>query len=782
MDATKQAPADKGRGQAALFLSHLARDTDSFTFQTFPEDEQAKPAQHPRVLHGSHAQHQPTLEKLNAAGHGVFVMVNEGDGKGRKKQNVQRVRALFVDMDEGGPDALKKLLQAAIAAGTPPHIVTQSSPGKFHVYWRVVDCPLERFSGVQKNLAARLGGDASVIDLPRVMRLPGYQHRKGEPQPVRLMHASESEPYAVEDLAEALGLEEANGQRTGNGQSVLREWSTTQTQGIPVNIEDMLAVLSADDYQDWIETGMALHQADPDAGFAIWDRWSHKSDKYAPGQIQGKWASFGGRVEAPVTLATIHRRAVEHGWQPSEAGKRILPYHDDGKCADRYLDEYYTKQGVCRLVRMRGEWLQYNGAAYTPPDDEERIKSKLWAFLEHSLTTAKKAGDPPQPFPTTRRKVDDIMDALKHRPQVAISQIDRGWLIGPDKDADPPANEIVPCRNGLLHVPTGKLLAPTPRFFTRNALAFDYNPAAAKPMRWLKFLQELFRSQPEMIDLVQEMMGYLLTPDTSQQKIFLIVGPPAAGKSILCGVIEHLVGRANVAKASMSTLSQNKGAECLIGKTVAIVPDAHAGAQVDRTAVTELMKQISGGDNPALPRLYRSAYQGPVSVRFVVVANEAPPFADNSESMRRRIVGIPLQESFEGKEDTRLSEALRQEVPGILNWALEGNRRLNERSRFDPPPASRELSNNVGHDASPLGWFIADYCEAGEGKQVEVAQLYQAYRQACECDGHRACSKAVFGKRLKTALPKLYTTKPVNQSGHRQPTYIGVSPKRKAQL
>ncbi len=117
---------------------------------------------------------------------------------------MQRVRALFVDLDEGGPEALKQLLQATKAADAPPHIVTQSSPRKFHVYWLVSDCPLASFSGLQQALATRFGGDTKVKDLPRVLRLPGYQHRKGKPHAVELIHASKREPYAVDRLAPAL--------------------------------------------------------------------------------------------------------------------------------------------------------------------------------------------------------------------------------------------------------------------------------------------------------------------------------------------------------------------------------------------------------------------------------------------------------------------------------------------------------------------------------------------------------------------------------------------------
>lgn len=100
-------------------------------------------------------------------------MPNEGDLKGRCASNVIRVRTLFVDLD-GAP------VEALLATEAPPHILVESSPNKWHGYWRVDDCPLDKFKERQHALADRFNGDRSVCDLPRVMRLPGFWHRKSE--------------------------------------------------------------------------------------------------------------------------------------------------------------------------------------------------------------------------------------------------------------------------------------------------------------------------------------------------------------------------------------------------------------------------------------------------------------------------------------------------------------------------------------------------------------------------------------------------------------------------
>jgi hypothetical protein len=173
------------RNEAERFLAALDPGTDQFTFQTFDDDkarrERRKKGKQPdpfaKVLHGTLSEHWKTLASLNAKGAGIFVTINETDGKGRRtNNNIIRVRAVFADLD-GAP------LEPVLANGAlKPTIITETSPGHFHVYWCVkkpaseaeAKAVLKKFGGVQKAIAARYGGDPSVHDLARVMRLPGF--------------------------------------------------------------------------------------------------------------------------------------------------------------------------------------------------------------------------------------------------------------------------------------------------------------------------------------------------------------------------------------------------------------------------------------------------------------------------------------------------------------------------------------------------------------------------------------------------------------------------------
>jgi RecA-family ATPase len=179
------------RDAADRFLMALDPGTDKFTFQTLDDDQGRKSKALARVLHGTLAEHWSTLLQVNEQGAGVFVAVNETDFKGRSADNIVRVRAAFVDLDGAEfPDPPHVL----------PHIITETSPGRFHLYWRSEELPKEQFSDVQKRLAQRYGSDPSVNDLPRVMRLPGFFHLKGVPFRSRLVEINVEEPAYSLDL------------------------------------------------------------------------------------------------------------------------------------------------------------------------------------------------------------------------------------------------------------------------------------------------------------------------------------------------------------------------------------------------------------------------------------------------------------------------------------------------------------------------------------------------------------------------------------------------------
>lgn len=156
--------------QTNTFLQVLAPNEDRHYFRTFPDGGGGRGHNY----YGTLDEVATNLQLDNGKGYGVFVVVNAG---GQKAHDINRIRAVWADFDGTAlPQALP----------LPPHIIVESSPSKYHVYWMVDGLPIDQFTAVQRGIAGMLGSDPSVSDLSRVMRLPGFIHHKGEPFQVKL--------------------------------------------------------------------------------------------------------------------------------------------------------------------------------------------------------------------------------------------------------------------------------------------------------------------------------------------------------------------------------------------------------------------------------------------------------------------------------------------------------------------------------------------------------------------------------------------------------------------
>ncbi len=189
---------------AQQFLD-LLTEGEPVTFQLF---HHVSGQGHPEHFHGTLLDYaQKLIDKNTREQMGIFVMVNQGDGAGRKNENVQAVRALFLDLD-GAP------IEPIHACPIEPHIITESSPGRYQVFWLVNNCPLERFKNVQRALAIKFEGDESINDLSRVMRIPGFYHLKNTAYCSKLLKCEAFQPYEFQSLIKGLGLEEIEQQVT----------------------------------------------------------------------------------------------------------------------------------------------------------------------------------------------------------------------------------------------------------------------------------------------------------------------------------------------------------------------------------------------------------------------------------------------------------------------------------------------------------------------------------------------------------------------------------------
>jgi P4 family phage/plasmid primase-like protien len=267
----------------------------------------------------------------------------------------------------------------------------------------------------------------------------------------------------------------------------------------------------------------------------------------------------------------------------------------------------------------------------------------------------------------------------------AILSGERGSIMA-SKRLDP--MHLFPVKNGLLHLQENKkpeLLAHDPSYWSLSAANYSYSRGDSY-RNWEAFLCQIWTNDFEPQRILQEWFGYCLLRNTAQQKILTILGPPRSGKSTIARVLTELLGRSNVASPSIRSLSGQFGLWGLLDKSLAIVPDATLPKPCP--ALEELLKSISGEDSVDVHRKGMAPLTGVrLPTRLMLLANEFPAFHDLSGALDQRLIVLKTEKSFYGKEDIRLTVKLLTELPGILNWAIEGLDSLWRRGHF-PDKAS----------------------------------------------------------------------------------------------
>ena len=309
----------------------------------------------------------------------------------------------------------------------------------------------------------------------------------------------------------------------------------------------------------------------------------------------------------------------------------------------------------------------------------------------------------------------NVIAALRSLCLVRADVEQPAWL----GEAPVPPQEVIAARNGLLHLPAylvgqASLWAPTAAFFSSAALDYDIDLTAPPPVTWLSFLDQIWPNDPSSISLLQEWFGDCLLPNTSLQKILLMVGPTRSGKGIICRGLRQLIGPANVAGPTLSDLTGPFGLQPLLGKHLAIIPDARLSGRTDQAVIVERLLSISGEDALDVHRKNLTAVTTKLPTRLMLVSNELPSLRDASGAFVGRLLVLQFWKSRLGQEDPDLFQRLLPEIPGIFLWAVEGLRRLRQRRRFQQPNAGQASLDQMCELSSPTKAFVEQRCAVGQ--------------------------------------------------------------------
>jgi putative DNA primase/helicase len=436
------------------------------------------------------------------------------------------------------------------------------------------------------------------------------------------------------------------------------------------------------------------------------------------------------------------------------------------------------------LINHQGEWLAHDGAAYQPIENET-IEAQISQFLGAAKVKGveKVTGEDgetinkPATFPFNPKKshIAEVVEMLRHDCHVPHNTMSPPvWLkdTPPEYAAINPKN-LISFKNGLLNIETRELYAATPFFFTRTALAMDYDADAPAPEQWLAFLAEVTNGRPALASLIQEMLGYLISTDTSMHKVFFMWGRPRSGKGTILRITTALVGKHNTRFPTIETLAGRFGLQGLIGSSVAQVTDMNADSKQDLGRAASRINGISGEDGQTVERKGVTDWNGVISARFVLAGNTLPNLGTHTGAMATRLLIVPFDVSFEGREDRSLTDKLMAELPGILNWALDGLDFLRLMGDFDEPSDSKAAKLRLVYLSDPIHGFVEERCTVSADAGVDKAVLYDAYVRYCNEVGAHPQPLHQFTERLVQIYPSVAASRR-RVGNDRPPTYSGI--------
>lgn len=439
----------------------------------------------------------------------------------------------------------------------------------------------------------------------------------------------------------------------------------------------------------------------------------------------------------------------------------------------------FELDGNATLVRWARAWWKYDGVRYIELDDEN-LDSDIVKFLDVVEVEVSEKDEATGETKRYRKRVtakmrivSDVRRSLTSVMPMLDSAAPPVWIMR--EDLDPKPENLVPCANGLLDLRHRRLVEPTPRLFSTTAIGADWIPDAEEPKEWLTFLATVWPNDKESIRALQQMFGYLLTPDTSQQKMFALIGPPRCGKGTIARILKALLGDDAVVNPTLQSLERPFGLAPLVGKTVAIIGDARLGGQSDQAQVVERLLSISGEDPLSIDRKNRDPINVRLRTRVLLLSNELPKLYDSSGAIASRFLILQFTESFLGREDTQLESKLLRELSGIFRWALDGREDLHESGRFTSPQSAEDAIAELEYLSAPLKVFARDCCAVAPEETVEIKSLYERYQQWCKDSGRdKPLNLQVFGANLRTSFPHLKETQPRRPDGKRPRVYHGI--------
>jgi len=440
--------------------------------------------------------------------------------------------------------------------------------------------------------------------------------------------------------------------------------------------------------------------------------------------------------------------------QPSEiATPAATPEQidDPHRLARMNLERYASNQQGRTLKFWRDEWYVWKRNRYRKITENE-FRAKLAHSIKAEFDRAYHAGETDEIRKVTGGLVSNVMLATSGYVNQS-AEIEFGtWL------EDRKRKNYVSMANGILDIDAvlaGKeesecLLPHSPQWFSLVSVPYAFDSdAGAEPVKWLAYLDRVLESDPERIAILQEWAGYLLLPDTGQQKFLVAEGDGANGKSVYGAAMTAMLGHENVSNIQLEVFGDRFSRTDTLGKLANICGDV---GEIDKVS-EGYVKSFTSGDRMYFDRKGVSGLNVVPTARLMINCNSRPRFSDRSDGVWRRMIPMPFR--IQIPEDERVLGMDKSvwwdesgELPAIFNWALLGLARLRRQIRFTKSRIVEAAREEYREEMNPARMFLKQFVEQAISSSISSRLLYLSYSAWVKENGYRPLSERHFGKEI----------------------------------
>jgi putative DNA primase/helicase len=300
-------------------------------------------------------------------------------------------------------------------------------------------------------------------------------------------------------------------------------------------------------------------------------------------------------------------------------------------------------------------------------------------------------------------------------------------------DTDP---MLLNVENGTVDLRTGSLRPHLPEDLITKLAPVEFDQVA-EASRFMKFLKQVLVDD-ELISFVGRFLGYSLTGSTEERAMAVLHGVGKNGKSTLVELFQDLMGDYS-GVANPNTIMQQRYGDAtaqyqlaeLVGVRFVRVSETKRGVELEEAVV----KQITGNDTISARAPYGKPFAYRPQFKLWMSTNHKPEIPDGSEAIWDRMRLIPFTQRFDGKNaDPDLPEKLRDELAGVLAWAVEGALAWNSQG-VGTSRAVEAATEKYRSETDVLDRFFEDECEFGPEYSVAKKALFEAWERWCDAEG-----------------------------------------------